>query len=233
MRRVSLSIVLLVGVLGCSSAAAPVDMEAQLYNDNWITPAAVEIGNFFPGAQAEWSIRLHNGNDASVQSQSFTVTTEPGETAGPIALACPLAGGAIEQVLSITSSDTTDILLPTAYLPETKELMVAGFAPDTSRIITILYEAWTEFSVYYRYPNRVREGFSYPTEEVETWVTVADASPVLAPKETRAVLIVVAMPEDAAPPAEEWEFWIAVLEEGQGAVQTEMCSRWFVTMCAK
>lgn len=32
--------------------------------ENWITPVKVEVGNFYPGAQAEWFVKVHNGNDA-------------------------------------------------------------------------------------------------------------------------------------------------------------------------
>ena len=36
-------------------------------NVTWVSPGKVEVGNFFPGATAEWSIRVHNGNDVSTE----------------------------------------------------------------------------------------------------------------------------------------------------------------------
>jgi hypothetical protein len=36
-------------------------------NVTWISPGKVEIGNFFPGATAEWSVRVHNGNDVDTE----------------------------------------------------------------------------------------------------------------------------------------------------------------------
>lgn len=32
-------------------------------NVNWISPAKVEVGNFYPGARAECELSVHNGND--------------------------------------------------------------------------------------------------------------------------------------------------------------------------
>ena len=32
-------------------------------NVNWISPAKVEVGNFYPGARAECELLVHNGND--------------------------------------------------------------------------------------------------------------------------------------------------------------------------
>lgn len=31
----------------------------------WISPGKVEVGNFYPGATADWTIRVHNGNGVS------------------------------------------------------------------------------------------------------------------------------------------------------------------------
>jgi len=205
------------------------EIEAKLYDTAWITPAMVEIGNFFPGAQAEWNIRVHNGNDAQTVSESWNVGTEPDETEVPLTLGWPLAGSDIAGV-SMTSDNPGDQLIPASYDAEAKVLTVSGFASDDSRTMTLTYDAWTEFTVYFRFPNRVKDGFAHPTEEVEDWVIIADMTPVLAPKETREIGVVVAMPDDAVAPADHWEFWIAVLEEGQGTVQTEMCSRWLVSM---
>jgi len=88
------------------------------------------------------------------------------------------------------------------------------------------------FAVAYRYPDHVGEGYSKPTEEVQEWVIVADATPLLAPRETRNVLVVLEMPKDAVEAlGPRWEFWVSVKDLSQdGMVQTELCSRWFVHM---
>lgn len=120
----------------------------------WISPGKVEVGNFYPGARAEWNLLVHNGNDVS-----------------------------------------------------------------------------SSFAVTYRYPDHVGEAYAKPTNEVQDWVIIADAMPVLMPRETRNIMVVLAMPEEATIFTPKWEFWISVKDITQtGMVQTELCSRWLVTM---
>jgi len=167
-----LTVVLLAGMVGCSTVPAEVppvpttptipsspnpasdpDVEARLVDKTWISPAMVQIGNYYPGARAEWSIRVHNGNDTMA-----------------------------------------------------------------------------EFVVTYRVPDYVKEGYSMPPVEARDWVIIVDPTPVLAPKETREILVVLVMPKDAKITSQKWEFWISVMEKTGGQVVTEMASRWCVVM---
>lgn len=150
----------LVPIDGNSTAPTPTngasnsEVEELLYDRTWISPGKVHVGNFYPGARAEWTLLVHNGKDVAAS-----------------------------------------------------------------------------FAVSYRYPDHVGEDCVKPIEGVEDWVIIADPTPVLAPKETREILIVLAMPSDAAVFAPKWEFWISVIDTTQtGMVQTELCSRWLVTM---
>lgn len=120
----------------------------------WISPGKVMVGNFAPGARAEWPITIHNGND------------------------------------------------------------------------------WVStFIVSYKQPGYVAEGYVEAPPQAESWVIIADAMPVLMPKESREVLIVVAMPKDAISSGPQWEFWISVQDTTQtGMILTELCSRWLVQM---
>ena len=142
---------LLIGLLvvcGCAPSYSP------LVDRTWISPGKVQVGNFYPGARAEWTLLVHNGNDIAA---SFLVT--------------------------------------------------------------------------YRYPDHVAEGYAKPMSEVQGWIIIADPTPVIAPKETKEILIVLAMPEDATVFAPKWEFWISVKDTTQtGMVVTELCSRWLVQM---
>jgi len=120
----------------------------------WISPGKVNVGNFYPGARAEYPITIHNGKDTA-----------------------------------------------------------------------------TKFSVTYRYPDHVGEDYLKPTPEVQNWVIIADSTPVLIPKETRGILVVLAMPEDAISPGQKWEFWVSVMDTTQtGIIKTELCTRWLVDM---
>ena len=87
------------------------------------------------------------------------------------------------------------------------------------------------FSVYYRYPNHVGEGYEMPPEEAQDWVIVADPTPILMPRETRDVMIALDMPEGANISTPKWEFWVGVKDTTQaGMVRTELCCRWLITM---
>jgi hypothetical protein len=93
----------------------------------------------------------------------------------------------------------------------------------------------TEFSLTFVAAGDVDKDTGYvyvaAPEEAQDWVIIADASPVLEPKETREVLVSVEMPEDAVAPAERWEFRIIVKDESQsGMIQTSLTCRWLVTM---
>ena len=119
----------------------------------WISPGKVQVGNFYPGARAEWNLLVHNGKDTAAS-----------------------------------------------------------------------------FLISYRYPDHVGDGYAKPTTEVQDWIIIADPTPILAPKETREILIVLEMPKDATAPGKLWEFWISVKESQTTFIQTELCSRWLVSM---
>jgi hypothetical protein len=50
----------------------------ELYDKTWISPGKVMVGNFYPGARAEYLLSIHNGNNEPAE---FSVTfREPGST---------------------------------------------------------------------------------------------------------------------------------------------------------
>lgn len=129
------------------------EVEARLVDQTWISPAMVQIANYYPGAEAEWFVRMHNGGEVAA-----------------------------------------------------------------------------EFLISYREPNQTKEGYTMPPPGAQDWIIIADPAPVLASKETREISIVLAVPGEVEISSKKWEFWISVIEQGQGMVQTEMCSRWLVSM---
>lgn len=125
-------------------AESPSEIETRLMNNTWISPAQVDVGNFYPSARAEWNIRIHNGNEETTQIEKKLVTTSLNEIVGTIQLKYPLADGDTNKA-SITSDNSMDKLVITRYIVKTKELVIEGFAPNSSRTITIVYKAWKEF----------------------------------------------------------------------------------------
>jgi len=89
----------------------------------------------------------------------------------------------------------------------------------------------TEFLVYYKQPSSVGEEYGKAPSVVQDWVVIIDSTPVLEPRETKDILVVLEMPESAKDPEPKWEFWIAVKDNSQtGLIQTELCVRWLVAM---
>lgn len=87
------------------------------------------------------------------------------------------------------------------------------------------------FLISYRYPDHVEIGYVKPTNEVQDWIVIVDPTPVLAPYETRVIPVILEMPTYAEAPGDKWEFWISVMDKTQtGMVQTELCTRWLITM---
>lgn len=141
-----------------AQASAGVDWETKLFNNFWVSPAVVEIGNYHSGARKEWRIRIHNGRD--------------------------------------TKSD---------YL------------------------------VSYKVPVETADGYAMPLPEAEFWVMIAERTPMLAPKETRDVLVAFAIPDEentkySKLAGTKWEFWIRVVENPKAMVNSGYDVRWLVQM---
>ena len=164
------------------------DVETKMMNDNWISPVLVNIDNFHSGARAEWNIKIHNGNDEVTQIEKKLVTTEINETLVVIPLKYPLANGDISQV-SVSSDNIKDNVLVTIYDGGVKSLRIFGFEPDSSRVITIIYKAWSEFSFSYRYPNYARENYCLAPLDAQNWIIISSSVSILSPKETKEILV--------------------------------------------
>lgn len=88
-----------------------------------------------------------------------------------------------------------------------------------------------QFRVEYSAPRTVHEGYVVAPYAVQDWVSITEKNPILGPRETRQILIILAMPGDAEMLAPKWEFWISVMDVSQaGNVKTKLSSRWMVSM---
>jgi len=65
---------LLLMMMGCAQPAPPakpgpekVEAPPELYDKTWISPGKVMVGNFHPGARAEWPLTIHNGKAEPAQ----------------------------------------------------------------------------------------------------------------------------------------------------------------------
>ena len=116
-------LLLAVGLLlsGCgqtSTTIEPLEPPPELYEKIWISPGKVEVGNFFPGARAEYPITIHNGNDEPTEfSIAFQVPGSTAEGYEP-------APSAVEGWMIIEDPS------PVLEAKETREVLIAVVMPE-------------------------------------------------------------------------------------------------------
>lgn len=169
----------------------------------WISPGKVAVGNFYPGARAEWIIQVHNGNDSATESR--LVTTGSGESSVTILLNSPLLSN--DSIVEVRSSLVKDQPKAVSCNLLGNTVLVDGLVGNSQRTLVVTYRCCAPFVVSYRYPDHVGEGYVKPTSVVQDWVIVAETTPILAPQETRDILITLEMPELELLNDAEVQFW--------------------------
>lgn len=215
---VALFVIALLVLPGCSSEYTPPA------DQDWITPAEVKVNNYAPGKEADGYIRIHNGDEATYQTERWEVITEPGETRFPICLKSLVADVAAVEITSDNPGDTPAVAW---YDANTKQIGFSGFLPDAHRIITIKYEAVRQFLVTVRLPDHCRAGYTPAYGDVLVYVNV-DQYVVAGPRETVDVPIVLNIPEYIDTGDEPFEFWVTVMDANPGMIGTEMAQRWLI-----
>jgi len=114
------------------------------------------------------------------------------------------------------------------------KIFVENYEPGKTVVLEIEihngHSTPTEFSVSYRYPDYVEEGYNKPTGASD-WVEVKERFPVIGAQETYTATIWLHMPSDAESIGDKWEFWIGVIDKSQtGMILTELATRVLVTM---
>jgi hypothetical protein len=226
MKRLIIGILLILLVLaGCSepmqpvTSALPADWSPP-EEEMWISPGKVEIGNFYPGATAEWEITIHNGD--SVVDEIKSITTEKNETEADIPVNHEPAG--LDGIVILSSIDET----LTAVSTGKSSIKIKGFTPDINRTVKITYPYMAEYQLTTRIPTDGVNIAGY-----ESWIEIENPAPVLKPMESIKVLVSLKIPKNTELPddLEKWEFWVVAAEKGSTSlIQTELASRWLVEM---
>jgi hypothetical protein len=221
------TIVTLAGCTGENSNNTNLEIHQQPPDDmTWLSPAKVYITDFRPDNRAEWILTVHNGNK-TIREERY-VTTEPNETEVTISLNHIIYDD-IDDI-RLESDNNADNLEVTGIAGD-DSITISGFIPAASRIIVIEYPYYSKYNISYRLPDQPLEGYVNAPEQAQDWVIITDSTPLLAPDETREILVAVEMPADAVIEEKNWEFWISVMDvTTSGIVTTELCSRWLVTM---
>jgi hypothetical protein len=103
---------------GCAQPSAPpvtgeeANPPPELYDKTWISPGKVEVGNFYPGARAEYMLTIHNGKDEPAE---FSVTyREPDNTGEGYVRAPTEAQGWViiaDPAPVLVAKETRDVLI--------------------------------------------------------------------------------------------------------------------------
>lgn len=99
-------------------------------NMTWISPGKVMVGNFYPGAKAEYPLTIHNGNDTPA---SFGVYYRYPSHIGE-GYELPPA----EAQDWVIVADPTPVLMPR----ETRDILIALDMPENTDISTPKWEFW-------------------------------------------------------------------------------------------
>ena len=113
------------------------------------------------------------------------------------------------------------------------KIEVSNFQPgkSTSQKITLHNgsKATVQYTMYYRTPDYVEQGFDAAPIDAQSWVTIIDQNPVLTSGETREIMVTLKLPSEAKTMS-HWEFWIGVRAAKETGLTAELCSRWLISM---
>lgn len=96
----------------------------------WVSPGKVNIGNFHPGARAEYPVTIHNGKDTAV---NFNVTYRY-----PDHVATGYEKPPTEAQDWVIIADSTPLLLP----KETRDVLIALVMPEEAEVTDKKWEFW-------------------------------------------------------------------------------------------
>lgn len=157
------------------------------------------------------------------------VTTEPSE----VLAAIPIHRELFDlDTIKVFSSLAGDNLMVKKYDPATKMLIIDGFVPDTSRVLTIKYAPVLEFDVYLSNGWKPIEGYEVAPPEYTAWVGLSITHVTLSPESYAEVWVTLSVPEDTEGLPEKWEFWVmCVLSEeyNAGVITTHTDGTSYVT----
>ena len=93
----------------------------ELYDKIWISPGKIEVGNFYPGARAEYPLSIHNGKDEPAQ---FSVTYRIADNTAEGYVTAP---GAAESWVIIADP------APVLAAKETRQVLIAVEMPKGAK----------------------------------------------------------------------------------------------------
>jgi hypothetical protein len=171
-----------------------VEWEKANEGENWFSPAAGNIDNYYVGApddKTTWPIRYHNG--ISVSKEYYQVTTESKETSFLLDVKKPLAENKISAVISLRSNNAGDDLVCTAA--SVKVIEISGAAPESQRVIEVIYSCKTTFSFTAIAPDYAKENCSIAPAQIAEWVDTSVVQATLDYNEIKSIDVTLRIPK--------------------------------------
>jgi hypothetical protein len=222
----------LVGCADAVQATRPAETidEGKFSAETWISGLAY-IDNAFVGCnKLTDGLKLHNGDPEHQTTQKTAISTDPGETVVDVPIRAPLADNSVASVLEVKSDNPGDNLVATGYNLDSQTIKIEGFAPATTRTMTLTYEAWNRYLIEYVVVEDVMRGYSLPPEAAKDWVKFSGAV-VLSPGSTATIPVRFAIPNEYKGKIPlRWEFGIRASDMNQGMVNKGVLCTFLVTM---
>jgi hypothetical protein len=207
MKKVLLfGLVMLVLLAGCAKVQAlPVPD-----NGTGIVTTEIRVGNFDPGDKVVIPVQVHYSVEGAIARETKIEYVDPGDTWETIArfnLHQKLTSMENIKVGSTIASDRPEIV------DYDGTLNIKGFNPDIpQRQVYIEYPINPEFTLFFQVPDRLREGYDYPTQaQLDSWLSLPENF-TMSPGETKTVDVMLTVPKDETIPV-KWAFF-ATLTSG-------------------
>jgi len=175
-----------------------------------IVTTEIRVGNFDPGDSVGIPVKVHYSVEGAVAREIKMEYVDPGdtwETHATFKMHQWISG----VDLKFSSSESTDKLV----LVESgaKIVVIKGFNPNIpQRQVYIEYPINPVFTLFFEVPDRLREGFEYPTQEqLDSWLSLPENF-TMAPGETKTVDVTLTVPKGEVLPV-KWAFF-ATLTSG-------------------
>jgi hypothetical protein len=207
LKRIALfGVVILLILTGCSKVQAlPIPDTGT-----GIVTTEIRIGNFDPGGSVTIPVQVHYSIEGAVARELKMEYVDPGDTWETVAkfnLHQPVNNLDKVKVGSAEESDRPEIV------DYDGTLNIKGFNPDIpQRQVYIEYPINPVFTLFFEVPDRLREGFEYPTQEqLNSWLSPPENF-TMSPGETKTVDVTLTVPKGEVLPA-KWAFF-ATLTSG-------------------
>lgn len=203
--------------------------DAARISDTYTNPGKTYITNFHGEGSVSHLIELHAGDRPDVV-QKISVGTEASETSVLLNLKETISS--LSAIVSVTSDLPGESLLVSTYDSSSNGILVKGFAPSSTRIVTIEYKPLYHFVIYVSLPDQYNGDsdtgimyFAPPTSITSNSIDIYCKQ-----RDTVFIMVTLEMSKGISVTNKNWEFWIRYSQVSSDTIQKVTAWRWLVAM---